>query len=482
LKVAAVVGAAAVFTVVLLAIIVLAIRSGAVRGSGLAAIDALLPNFNADWSPDARGDAVAVFVDSRPVGATILLDNHQLGNTPAKVNVSRDGLLTLRLAGFLDAFMRANATNVEVALWQAQPDVRVVRPPVPGAAIRSAMFLPDGSVSLAIEVLPTGERQAWAYDATAARMNRLGQAGAPGGVLPSAVATAPDGSQTASIFRLDGLDGAAADQLAIDGPAGPSQLLPLQSLGERLLDLSWSPAGRGLLLVSQRSVTGGSRFRLRFVEVDGQARHLADLPGAPVSGSWVWAQDGRAVAFLVQPTTALATLDTASGDLRYLDDLQQDAFPSSGAVTPATWGSSGELLYAAPARRGGFFVSSSSSATVLFGVARGRLDAHRLGDVAPVWAPIVREDGIILTLARADSDELVLRPVDPDGHVLAEQRLGVQVSGAFAARWDLRNRQLLIIRGAPGGGIDVLLLRFGADDSRGMPAAGVDANQAGGNR
>jgi hypothetical protein len=70
-----------------------------------------------------------------------------------------------------------------------------------------------------------------------------------------------------------------------------------------------------------------------------------------------------------------------------------------------------------------------------------------------------------MTLARAENDVLVLRPIDDGGRVLAEQRLGVQVAGAFAARWDLVHRQLLIIRGLPSGGIDVLLARFGGDDT-----------------
>jgi hypothetical protein len=426
---------------------------------------------------------VPVLVVTRPVGAAIVVDNRELGRTPLLVNIGRDRLLRLQLDGFLDAFVRANATTVDVALWQAQPEVRVVRPPVPGAGIRSAGFLPDGRVSLAVEVPPSGERQAWAYDAAAARMDRLGQAEAPGAALPSVVATASDGLRTASILHLDGLDGAAADQLALDGPEGPSQPLPSALLGERLIDLSWSPTTSGLLLVSQRPVARGASFHVRFVGSGGPARDLADLPRAPVSGSWVWAPDGGAVAFLVQSTMALAALDMSSGELRYLDDLQPDAFPSNGAVAPVTWTPLGDLLYAAPARTGGFPATSSTSASVLFDVAPGRLDGHRLGNVEPVWAPIVRDDGIILTLARVDNDELVLRPVDPAGHALAEQRLGVYVSGAFAARWDLRDRQLLIMRGASGGGIDLLLLRFGTDNLRTAPApAGANTSREGASR
>jgi hypothetical protein len=295
------------------------------------------------------------------------------------------------------------------------------------------------------------------------------------------VAEAPDGVQTANIFQLDGLDGAVADQLELDGPEGRYQPLGDAALGERLLDLTWSPTSSGVLLVSGRRVSGSTSYRLRFVATGGQVRDLADLPEQPVSGSWVWKRDGTAVAFLVGPKMALAALDLATGDVRYIADLQAGGFPGSGAVAPATWGASGELLYAGPSTSG-LGRSSSGSALALFEVGPGRLDARRLGDVEPVWAPIVRDDGIILTLARGNNDELVLRPVDPAGHALAEQHLGVQVSGPFAARWDLDQRQLLIIRGASGGGLDVVLLRFGADDGQTLPGASAGDKNVGGSR
>jgi hypothetical protein len=50
--------------------------------------------------------------------------------------------------------------------------------------------------------------------------------------------------------------------------------------------------------------------------------------------------------------------------------------------------------------------------------------------------------------------------VDPSGHVLAEQHLGVTVSGGYGARWDLDHGQLLILRATTDGAVDVLLLRF----------------------
>jgi hypothetical protein len=470
------VAAAAVLIVV--AATVLAAQSAAVRDSVLFPLRGVL---GARFSTEGpHTDTVAALVVSHPAGAKIVVDNRELGQTPARVNVERSALLRLHMDGFVDDFVRADAPTADVQLWRAQPDVQVIRPPTPGAIIRSANFLPDGHVLLDIEIPPGAELQAWAYNATLAQMARLGQADAPGGVVPGVVALAPDGTRTASILRLDGLDGAVADQLELDGPEGRHRPLADTALGERLLDLTWSPSSTGLVLVSERRMAGRASFHLRFV-ADSQVRDLADLPEEPVSGSWVWSPDGQAAAFLVGPKMALATLDLVTGNLRYLGDLQAGAFPGSGAVAPATWSLSGKLLYAGPsvAASGG---SSSSSASALFEVNPGRLDVRRLGDVEPVWAPIVRDDGIILTLARGANDELVLRPVDQAGHVLDEQRLGVPVSGPFAARWDVARRQLLIIRGAVSGGIDLLLLRFGSDDSHNAYAAFVAGNTTGASR
>ena len=75
----------------------------------------------------------------------------------------------------------------------------------------------------------------------------------------------------------------------------------------------------------------------------------------------------------------------------------------------------------------------SAEGLALLTVAPGRTDAHRVGDIVPVFASSVRNDGVLLTLARAENDVLVLRPVDPSGQVLAEQRLGVSVSDAQTA-------------------------------------------------
>ncbi|MBV9327216.1 MAG: hypothetical protein JO352_25990 [Chloroflexi bacterium] len=429
-----------------------------------AAILTLLPTVeSALWtiapSADSHSGDVSVLVVSRPAGASVLLNHGELGQTPASISASPDDLLLLQRDGFLDAFVPARGPSLDIPLWHKQPDVRQVRPPVPGASITSADFLPDGRVALSVEFPPNAAREAWAYDPVAARAARLGEVETPGAAAPSAVAVAPDAARTATIVRLDGLDNVPADQLTLTGPEEQQQPLSAVSTGERLLDATWSPRSDGVLVLS-RLVSGGPSYELSFLQTDGQLRDLAQLPGEPIAGSWVWAPDGGSIAFLVHTTTvSLVTLDIQTGTLRYLDDLGADALPSSGAIAPAAWEPSGGLLYAGPAR------PSGSGGPVLHEVATGRTDAHRLGDVDPAWAPAVANEGVLFTLARRGGDELVLRPVDGKGHVLGEQPLGIQVSGAFSARWDFAHRQLLIVRGAPGGGIDVLLARFGSDDS-----------------
>src|SRR5207253_186197 len=107
------------------------------------------------------------------------------------------------------------------------------------------------------------------------------------------------------------------------GPEGLRPLLADAVLAsdERVRDMSWAPDSRSALLVTQRplssSATGASLFRLRQVPLSGPSRDLVDLPIAPIEGSWVWAQDGHAVAWLVRTTPpTLATLDLGTAAVR----------------------------------------------------------------------------------------------------------------------------------------------------------------------
>src|SRR5712691_8189969 len=170
------------FFVGLLAVAVLTVQQSWSPSSTFPWLAGVLPV--SESRQDPRGDDVTMRVGSRPAGAAILRGNRELGHTPAIVTAAQQDLMVRRRDGFLDAFVRARGPSVEVPLWHVQPDMRVLRPPFPGAAIKSAAFLPDGRVSLAVEVPPNSERQAWAYDPAAARMDRLGRTDVPG-TIPS---------------------------------------------------------------------------------------------------------------------------------------------------------------------------------------------------------------------------------------------------------------------------------------------------------
>src|SRR5436309_9457288 len=109
---------------------VLAFESESLRSSELVAVSRVLPNV----MPHARSRAgtIPILVVSYPAGATILREGRELGHTPAQIFVAPGAILKLRLDGFLDDFVRANAATVNALLWRAQPDVRIVRPPLPG--------------------------------------------------------------------------------------------------------------------------------------------------------------------------------------------------------------------------------------------------------------------------------------------------------------------------------------------------------------
>jgi hypothetical protein len=438
----------------------LALAVLATRQFGMEWLPNLLGISKTDNSVATTRDNPTFAVDSEPAGATVHGEGYDYGRTPAAISAPTGKILTLQRDGFLDAFAISSGGPLSIQLWNARPEVRTIRPPAPGELITSANFLPGGRVALAVQVPPTGEHQAWAYDPIAAAVERLGDAVAPG-ALPVSVAIAPDGVAAAAIVHLDGLDGAPSDRLELDDADGQHDLLSNDAAvrGERLLDVSWSPTGDGVLVLVQQPVNGGSHFHLLFAERNGQGRNLAELAGQPIVGSWVWAPDGHAVAFLTRAGgLALATLDITHGGVRYVDDLGNGNAQGAASVAPATWDAAGRLLYAAPLHAGG--VDSTNNTPVLLAVDPGRTDAHRVGTIEPVFAPIVRADGLLLTLARAGGDELVLRPVDPSGHVLAEQHLGVTVSGGYGARWDLEHGQLLILRATADGAVDVLLLRF----------------------
>ena len=248
--------------------------AGLVLVLGPAALPAsarsLLPGWAAPAEPNATSQQI--LITSNPVGAAVLTGGRELGHTPATVSTFPGLILTLRRAGFLDALL-LSALRARTSLFGE----RSPRCVWCGRRFRARRSRPrtsslTGAWRWESQVPPTGERQPWAYDPKAARTDRLGRADAPG-ALPNAVAVAPDGVHAAAILHLDGLDGAAADQLSLEGPEGERAALQFGPLdrGERLLDVSWAPTGQAVLLLSKAPVAGGTRFHLRFVATTGEA-------------------------------------------------------------------------------------------------------------------------------------------------------------------------------------------------------------------
>jgi hypothetical protein len=202
------------------------------------------------------------------------------------------------------------------------------------------------------------ERQAWDFDPVTSNATRLWPAILEG-AAPAGVAVSPDGAHTVSLVRgvaptnsrQPGTQSTPPDSLRLDGPDGSRPFVASSALvaGEHVRDLTWPPGGGSALLLSERPVTGGTRFRLRRVDGDGSVTDLVDLPLPLVEASWVWAPDGQRVAFLVRTTAlTLTTLDLNTGALRSVADLPADTMPQFGGLAPAGWLADGTLVFAGP--------------------------------------------------------------------------------------------------------------------------------------
>ncbi len=432
-------------------------------------------------------------IASQPPGAAVLADGQELGRTPATIAAPIGSHLVLRRDGYLDSSLVDPHGQASVALWR-QPAMQAVRSPLPGGKIVGVDVLTDGRIVLDITV-PTApqERQAWAFDPVAARAARLGPA-ILAGAAPAGVAVAPDGVHTVSLLR-----GATAttgpvpfaqlpppDSLIVDGPGGRHAFLPDGALvrGEQVLDLSWAPTGGAALLLSQRPVSGGSRFRLRRIDADHSLHDLVDLPIEPVEASWIWSPSGQNVAFLVRTAApAMATLDVATGGVRSVVDLPNDIVPGIGALAPASWTADGSLLFAGPVADDAFSATPSPQPTrslpaavsqqkplplfAVYELGSDHATSRRLGTTTMLAAaPGVLADGTLVELARDSNDgTTLLRTLDPQGNPLTEQRLGVRVPARLSVRWDLAHGRAIVLVPAEAGGIDVRVLAFGQEAS-----------------
>jgi hypothetical protein len=443
-------------------------------------------------TPTPVQPAVAVSITSQPSGATVFVNGIDAGLTPATVSVPAGTQVTLHRDGFLDTLLVNPRSQASAMLW-GTPRLQLVRPPLPGGKIAGVDVLADGRVVLDLTV-PTApsERQAWDFDPVTSNATRLGPAILKG-AAPAGVAVSPDGAHTVSLVRgvaptngpQLGTQPTPPDSLRLDGPDGSRPFVASSGLasGEHVLDLTWPPGGGSALLLSQRPVTGGSRFRLRRIDPDGSVNDLVDLPLAPVEASWVWAPGGQRVAFLVRTTAlTLTTLDLNTGALRSVADLPADAMPQFGGLAPAGWLADGTLVFAGPVAddaltppttaqptRSPLDVDGSqtkpSAAFGLYSLPPNQATPQRLGTMLTVAAgPVELPDGSVAALARDARDgTLVLRTLDVAGATLTEQHLGLHAPARFSVCWNLAHGRAVVLLPAEGGGIEVHIVSFGQE-------------------
>ncbi len=430
--------------------------------------------------------SASLAITSAPPGATILIAGRERGRTPATLALPPgEHRVTLRLAGRADTTYAVRlaadqTTTLAGILWQGTPEAQRIRPPLPGATIAAAHFLADGRVALAV-ALPSGdERQLWLIggDGNARRV------GPP--LAQVAIAATPDGSRVAYLARpAAGAPGAApgfgveglATEIWVtdrDGEHGERRYaLPPNTAAERLVDLSWSTDGTGLLLASQQRPQGGARTRLLWLDLpaDGQAapapRELITLPSEIVPGAYAWAPAGDRVALLARANgrTSLCLLTIVDGTFRSLADVATDGHPVP-PFAPLAWrggstGTGAAVVYAVPQSGGGTsgFSLGNTSTQRLYTDGPGP-DLGAAEGLGPGW----RGDDLVLALAHKGRDgATILRAFDPRAGG-AGQDLGplpAAIGTPDGVRWDMaRGQALLAVHGAGGGQFDLWLVRW----------------------
>lgn len=417
-----------------------------------------------------------LLVESVPSGATIQVDGQTHGRTPASLGLAPgEHRVKIRHERYLDAtypitLRRGETATLRAELWLRTPSVQRVHPAFPGATIAHALFLDDGRLALTI-ALPAGdERHLWVIDGDGGTQH-IGPPGTAG-----SIAVAPDGEQVAYLAHSEAADLTSSRPTEVwvapsSGGRGERHYALSDDLaGEHLVDLSWSPDGRSLLLVSERLLPSGGRGTrlLRLEMSDGEPRELASLPSEIVPGSYSWSPNGEWVAFLV-PTdqlTALCLLGTSDGAFHYLADIGQNGTRPL-AISPVAWSPDGRLFYVAPDHKpsvpSGWLFGAKPSAA-LFAVDLSRPVPQSIGEAAgdaPTWW----NDGTLIVLARTQGDDpLVLRVHEPGGEERDLIELPIRSGTAVSALWDMDHAQaLFIVQSSAGFGAsqpEYWLVRF----------------------
>lgn len=407
--------------------------------------------------------SATLLVTSSPPGAEVVVDGHPRGRTPATLALPPgEHEVRLRHTDYAEVTYHVRLTegesiNVDGALWLRTPLVQRLRPTFPGASIVDASFLANGRVALAVTIPPDEERQLWLVDAEGG-IQRVGPPEARGSLVVS-----PDGARIAYLAqrKASSIGNGRLDEVWL-GPTGGERgerryALPSTSTAERLVDLSWAPAGDGLLVVSRTQAGSGAvRTRLLWLETTGgEPTELATLPSEVVPGSYSWSPDGVRVAFLTRAgsLTSLCLVSRDGAEFRYLADLgREDTHPLS--FPPIAWSRDGaRVVYTAPTQdrpnTGGFLFGPKAS-LALFAVELPRSSALRLGaseGQSPTWRP----DGSLLALGRARGNgPLTLRAFDEKGGNARDLgEIPVRPATVYLARWDVAHAQMLLaLRGS----------------------------------
>ncbi len=437
---------------------------------------------------DQTGPAV-LDVTSQPTGATLTVDGRDRGRTPARLGVTPgQHTVVLQTPDSIPSHQQVTVgpagASLSATLWSREPALTHLRPTYPGASIAAVSFVGDGRVALIMSMPPTGSREAWLLDPRGATLERLG----PPGQWP-ALAVAPDGRQvaylaagTATAPTPAALPSPTAGSASVnarldevwtsgsDSSVAPRRLTRLVTGNERLVDLSWAPDGRHLLLVARQSLAlGGEQTRLLWLALDepsAEPRELLTLPADIVAASYSWEPQGHGVAFLARPTTggpvAVCLLATVDGVFRYLGDLVPEGGVGAAAtVAPVAWDAAGGVVYAATAAPAAhvpndtplFGLRPMGGPRTTLGVFRARstagTDDERLASGDGSAGLALRDDGTVLSLARPKSDgPVILRAIDPAGTQvddLAELAVPPSPGGAsLGGRWDLAHAELLL--------------------------------------
>lgn len=475
-------------------------RFWALAGISVVMVAGVAMLASAYWSRSAVPPAAdaTLTITSNPPGALILIGGRERGRTPATLALPPgEGRVTLRLDGHADVtytvrLATGQTTRLAGVLWRRTPDVRRVRPPLPGATIAGAHFLADGRLALSVALPQGDERQLWIVD----RGGGARRIGPPQARL--AIAPSPDGARVAYLARgaaagvptdFSGAGDGRPNEVWItdrDGERGERRYtLPPNTADERLVDLSWAPDGGHLLLVSQQRPQGGG-LRTRLLRLDlgggagvaGEARELIDLPSEVVPDSYSWSPEGRHVAFLARAErrTTLSVLATDGKLFRSLADVGGEDGAAS-PFPPLAWTPAGGVVYAALGEGAGDTFGSTRP-VVFYADDLGGRPPHRVaaaigapGAAAPRW----RGDGLIVALTRPKANApLLLRAFDPAAGD-AGQELGAlpQPAAPHGVRWDTAGgRALVAARGetlAIGGGdrLDLWLVSWASGAEEG---------------